>query len=169
MLFPEGAPRPPGADFLQTLRVDFTHLFILSSPPYEAALLDESGHLNSKTTDRVTDFYRASGYDPGRGSGGARHSSVAAMDHLSVELEFLAHLAGAEEEAWRAGEEEGARARLAEAARFMDEHLLRWAPLYTAAMEEEAETGFYRELARWVREFALEDRVHIEGMRRKGF
>ena len=28
---------------LQKLRVDFTNLFVLSSPPYEAALMDESG------------------------------------------------------------------------------------------------------------------------------
>ena len=30
----------------------------------------------------------------------------------------------------------------------MDEHLMRWMPVYTSSMEEDAETHLYRELAR---------------------
>ena len=37
---------------------------------------------------------------PGKGSEGLAHSSVLAMDHLSVELEFLARLASEEADAW---------------------------------------------------------------------
>ena len=62
------------SEFLQALRVDFTNLFNLSAHPYEAALVDESGHLNARATDRVTDFYRSCGFNPGFGSGGSRHS-----------------------------------------------------------------------------------------------
>ena len=40
-------------------------------------------------------------------------------------------------------------------------------PVFTAAVEEEAETGLYRALARWTREFALADRAHIEKLRRR--
>ncbi len=149
-------------EVLQTLRVDFTNLFHLSGHPYEAALMDESGHLNSRATDRVTDFYRSCGFNPGFGSGGSRHSGVLAMDHLSAELEFVAHLSDAEEEGWRTGDRPRALEQLSLAARFMDEHLLRWMPLFTASLEEDAETGLYRELAKWTREFALEDRKHIE-------
>ena len=141
---------------------------MLSGHPYEAALMDESGHLNSAATDRVTDFYRSSGFDPGRDSGGAKHTGLLAMDHLSVELEFLAHLAGEEEEAWRAGETGRAEEALGRAARFMDAHLLRWMPLFTAAAEEDAETDLYRGLSKWTREFALEDRNHIEKVLKAG-
>ncbi len=158
-LLPGGPPRDDAA--LQALRVDFTNLFHLSGQPYEAALVDESGHLNARATDRVTDFYRACGWRPGGGGG------LVAMDHLSAELEFLAHLAEAERDAWRAEDAPRAREQLALAARFLDEHLLRWMPLFTASAEEEAETPFYRELARWTREFALADRVHIEQLLRE--
>ncbi len=156
------------AEDLKALRVDYTSLFMLSGHPYEAALIDESGHLNSAATDRVTDFYRSCGFDPGRESGGAKHMGLLAMDHLSVELEFLAHLAGEEEEAWRAGESGRAEEALDRAARFMDAHLLRWMPLFTAAAEEDAETEFYRGLSKWTREFALEDRKHIEKVLKAG-
>ena len=149
---------------LQKLRVDFTNLFVLSSPPYEAALMDESGHLNSKRTDAVADFYRACGYNPGRGSEGLAHPSVLAMDHLSVELEFLARLASEEADAWEEGDAGLAREKLSLSARFMDEHLMRWMPVYTSSMEEDAETHLYRALAGWIREFAFSDRKYIAGI-----
>lgn len=161
-LLPGGFRENPEA--LQALRVDFTSLFHLSGHPYEAALVDKSGHLNSHATDRVTDFYRACGFNPGFGSGGSQHSGLLAMDHLSAELEFLAHLAEAEEAAWRAGDKALALEQLTRAARFMNDHLLRWMPLFTASLEDDAETDFYRELAKWAREFAFEDRKHIENI-----
>ena len=161
-LLPEGFEATEEA--LQKLRVDFTNLFVLSSPPYEAALMDESGHLNSKRTDAVADFYRACGYNPGRGSEGLAHPSVLAMDHLSVELEFLARLASEEADAWEEGEADLAREKLSLSARFMDEHLMRWMPVYTSSMEEDAETHLYRELAGWIREFAFSDRKYIAGI-----
>ncbi|MDA1001458.1 MAG: molecular chaperone TorD family protein [bacterium] len=161
-LFPDDFPLPPGEGDMKALRVDFTQLFITSSPPYEAAICDESGHLNAGVTDRVVDFYRARGFDPGLGSGA--HAGILAPDHLSVELEFLAHLAEGEAAAWRSRNAEEARAHLASAARFLDEHLLRWMPILTTCVEEDAETPFYRKLAAWTREFALEDRKHIQGL-----
>ena len=148
-------------DALKEIRVDFTDLFLLSSPPYEAALVDASGHLNSKATDAVTDFYRACGYNPGRGSAGLDHPGVLAMDHASVELEFLARLADEEADAWAEGRPDLAREKLSLSARFMDEHFMRWIPVYTLGMEEDAETHLYRELARWIREFAFSDRKYI--------
>ena len=158
-LFPEGFEVTE--ETLRKLRVDFTNLFVLSAPPYEAALMDESGHLNAKRTDAVADFYRACGYNPGRGSEGLAHPSVLAMDHLSMELEFLARLAGEEADAWEDGNADRAREKLDRSARFMDEHLMCWMPIYTASMEEDAETHLYRELAKWIREFAFSDRKYI--------
>ncbi|MEK6710875.1 MAG: molecular chaperone TorD family protein [Nitrospinota bacterium] len=158
-LLPGGPPR--GEEGLQALRADFTSLFHLSAPPYEAALLDESGHLNARATDRVTDFYRACGFRP------VRRAGLVGLDHLSAELEFMAHLAEGEREAWRAGDGAKAGEALGLEARFLDGHLLRWMPVFTAAVEEEAETGLYRALARWTREFALADRAHIEKLRRR--
>lgn len=146
---------------IKQLRVDFTNLFLLSSPPYEAALVDESGHLNSKATDAVTDFYRACGYNPGRGSAGLGHPGVLAMDHASVEIEFLARLIDEEAGAWAAERPGLAREKLSLSARFMDEHFMRWMPVYTLGVEEDAETHLYRELARWIREFAFSDRKYI--------
>jgi TorA maturation chaperone TorD len=157
-LLPQGVPKDDAG--LQALRADFTNLFHLSAQPYEAALLDESGHLNARATDRVTDFFRACGFQP------ARHAGVLPMDHLSAELEFMAHLAEEERDGWREGDAAKAGGRLGLEARFLDEHLLRWMPIFTVAAEEEAETDLYRALTRWTREFALADRMHIENRKK---
>ncbi len=50
-------------------------------------------------------------------------------DHIVLELRFLAHLFGEAAKAAASGDHVGARAQLAEAARFLDEHPLRWVGL----------------------------------------
>lgn len=57
-------------------------------------------------------------------------------DHLALQLQFLAHLFAPER-----GD------TLAEAARFMDEHLLRWLPLFARRVAERCQTLFFAALA----------------------
>ena len=88
-----GENKIPLEDLNKNLRIDFTNLFVLSSPPYESVLLDKSGYLNSKITDNVNDFFRHSGFNPSAKNIGQKFHSVLSMDHISVELEFMSHLA----------------------------------------------------------------------------
>lgn len=74
-------------------------------------------------------------------------------DHLSVELDFLAGIVGAELQARRDGD--GPRteqARLIEKT-FLREHLLVWGPRVAAEAERESRETLYREVARITRRF----------------
>ena len=83
--------RKQTADPLDDLRTAYTTLFITSTPratipPYASVHMDGDGTLQGKTTERTRDFYREHGYDLVNTSEPA--------DHLSLELDFLAALAG---------------------------------------------------------------------------
>jgi TorA maturation chaperone TorD len=76
-------------DLLQTLRLEYTRLFInaaphVIAPPFASVWSDGDHDLQGKTTARTRDFYRAHGYDV--------PDSSEPVDHISYELEFLAAL-----------------------------------------------------------------------------
>ncbi len=84
------ACRKEDENLLQTLRIEYTRLFInavphVIAPPYASIYLDGDHDLQGKTTEKTRDFYRENGYD-------ITDSSEPA-DHIRFELEFLAALA----------------------------------------------------------------------------
>jgi len=77
-------------NLLQTLRLEYTRLFInaaphVIAPPYASIYQDGDHDLQGRTTEKTRDFYRENGYD-------ITDSSEPA-DHIRFELEFLAALA----------------------------------------------------------------------------
>lgn len=83
------ACRKEDENLLQTLRVEYTRLFInavphVIAPPYASIYRDGDHDLQGKTTKKTRDFYRENGYD-------ITNSSEPA-DHIRFELEFLAAL-----------------------------------------------------------------------------
>jgi len=149
-------------DLLKDLRVDFTNLFVLSSPPYESVLLDESGFLNSKVTDNVNDFFRHSGFNPSSNNIGQKFHSVLSTDHISVELEFMSHLAKNQYKNLDDKNEKEYYKFLNLSSKFLDNHLLRWVPIYLTAIERDSKTFFYKELCKWTQNYILDDRKYIE-------
>lgn len=84
------ACRQQESNFVDTLQVEYTRLFIngvphIIAPPYGSFYLDGDHTLQGKSTRRARDFYRQYGYDI------ADTSELA--DHIRFELEFLAALA----------------------------------------------------------------------------
>ncbi len=76
-------------NLLQTLRLEYTRLFINASPhviapPYASIYQDGDHDLQGRTTEATRDFYRANGYD-------VTDTSEPA-DHIRFELEFLSAL-----------------------------------------------------------------------------
>ncbi|MGD9949144.1 MAG: molecular chaperone [Desulfobulbus sp.] len=76
---------------LDDLRTEYTRLFITSAPRttlplYASVYIDGDGTLQGKTTERTWDFYREHGYDLA--------DETEPADHISLELDFLAALAG---------------------------------------------------------------------------
>lgn len=106
------------------LAVEHTRLFggLLADsgppPPYESVWRD--GQQAGAVALAVEQAYASAGFaDIDRSAG--------PLDHLAVELKFLALLALREAEAWRQGHASVARKRIAEQRDFLDEHL-DWVP-----------------------------------------
>ena len=83
------AMRQDDKNLLQTLRVEYTRLFINSvphviAPPFASVYIDGDHDLQGKTTTRTRDFYRENGYDIS--------NTAEPADHIYFELEFLAAL-----------------------------------------------------------------------------
>jgi TorA maturation chaperone TorD len=74
-------------------------------------------------------------------------------DHVAAELEFLYLLIFRDTEARRDGDLESMDAMTALRQRFLSEHLGAWIGPFTSAVENGAQTKFYRELAELTKRF----------------
>jgi TorA maturation chaperone TorD len=77
--------------FLEEVRIEYTRLFINTpsscpAPPYGSVYMESGRSLYGNSTERVLEFYRQNGFEP--------VAPQAVPDELSIELEFLAMLAG---------------------------------------------------------------------------
>lgn len=129
---------------LDDLLWEYTRLFIgpykLPCPPWESVYTSPKRLLMQSAYDRVQDCYReiglvVSGFD-------------IMPDHIGVELNFLAILYG---KIFQGGKKEPHFRALAK--KFLEEHLLRWAPQFTQDMASAAHSVFYKELAQTTRNF----------------
>lgn len=78
-------------DYLESLQIEHTRLFInaiphVIAPPYASVYLDSDCMLYGPSAEKVRSFYREQGYD--------LPAEADIPDHLCLELEFLALLAG---------------------------------------------------------------------------
>lgn len=126
---------PPFDDAtLDSLAVDFANIYLLyayRASPYESVWLDDEQLERQQPMFEVSAAYR-------------RHGLMAASrrtmpdDHLSLQLEFIAHLL-------RRTAENADLPR--EAADFMDYHLLRWLDRFAKRVVARSQTPFYAGLA----------------------
>jgi TorA maturation chaperone TorD len=86
-------------------------------------------------------------------------------DHISVELDLMASLVGHEARGWEQGDLANVANALAYQQEFMQEHLLRWVPLFCRKVIETSGMAFYRDLARVTRDFLASEAEDI--LRRK--
>jgi len=83
-------------------------------------------------------------------------------DHISVELDLMANLAGHEAQGWEQNDLTRAANALAYQQDFMQEHLLRWVPLFCKKIIETADLAFYRGVARMTRDFLASEAEDIK-------
>ena len=118
------------------LAPEFTRLFRGLSrknsppPPYESVYLES--RLFGETTSGVIEKYAQYGISP---------ENNEPHDHISLELDFMRFLCDGESEAWKSGDD--ACVLLGEQGAFLDEHLLRWVPAFSAQIRKFDATGFY--------------------------
>lgn len=94
------------------------HLFGFNIFPYESIFLDPSRLLGGLATDAVLNSYSQAGFTPSPDS--------ASPDHIGNELDMMAHLTGAEADAWEDDLPIVAQNMQRLQHEFLQSHLLRW-------------------------------------------
>jgi len=142
----------PDDEIVEELALEFTRLFLgpgqhISAHESVYAEVDgELGGLWGAKTVEVKKFIETTGLDYESGYTGL-------PDHISVELEFMRKLAEWEAAKWSADDRESAKYCLTVQKKFIEEHLLKWAPAFCGEVIEKATIPFYREMAEVTREF----------------
>jgi len=148
--------RADGADGYrdqETLALEYTQLFIGPGrhvSPHEAVHLPEEGGHMGESSVAVRHFIESSGmaYQP---------SYPGMPDHLSVELEFMQHLASAEAQALRRDDEAQRTIAVDLQGDFLRRHLGEWLPSFAARVRAQAQLGFYAELAELAARFVASE------------
>ncbi len=135
---------------------DFVNLSILHLIPYETFYTRDDQMIETGGANPVTDMYSA--YEFMVDYEAARTVS---SDHIGVELEFMHHLAEAELKALENGDSNAVKELQGTQKKFLNKHLLQWAPLYLINMKYEARTPLYYDAADMALEFILSDNEYL--------
>ena len=148
------------SDLVSELAVEFTRLFLGPGPHISAhesiytEIDGESGGLWGAKTVEVKKFIETTGLDYESGFTGL-------PDHISVELEFMRKLSEWEAARWSDDDSENAEYCLTVQKKFVEEHLLKWAPAFCSEVIDKANIPFYREMAKVTRDFLKFDHEGI--------
>jgi len=126
-------PSDAGPSALDRLAADYADIYLtygLRTSPCESVWLDEDHLTMQEPMFRVRAWYRRFGLE-------VEDWRKRTDDHLVNELRFLAHLLGSED----------IDTSLEEAARFLDEHILRWVDRFAERVAARCDSAFYAGLA----------------------
>lgn len=130
-------PQEPTAQVVDALATDFASIYLngsLHAFPSESVWLDDEELTCQQPMFEVRECYQRYGLN-------APNWRRMADDHLVNELLFVAHLLE------QASDSPAQQQPLVEAARFMDEHLLRWLLPFGRRVAQRCSTPFYASLA----------------------
>lgn len=137
-------------DDVEVLKLDYSRLFVgpyqLLAPPYGSVYMDSGNAVMGKSTLDAENLYRDAGLDI---SGNFKQPP----DHIAVELEFMYYLIFKQLEAVKKSDLYTASGYMKVQKVFLQRHLGAWLPEFADRVEKEAETGFYRNLAKSTKEF----------------
>lgn len=120
------------------LNQDFTSLFLIHSLPIESSVLDSKAEVLVGLQNPVMQFYFSCGYELN-----LNDSKLNAPDHISLECGFMQNLIERGEKQLQIS--------------FLQNHLLKWVPVYFLGIKSMAKTPFYEELCDFCAEFILAD------------
>lgn len=127
-----GLPAQLDQTIINQYAADYADIYLTNgygASPHESVWLDEDHLMRQEPMFQVRAYYHRHGLTAG-------NWRTRPEDHLALELQFLAHLFEPER-----GD------TLAEVARFMDDHLLRWLPLFSKRVAERCRTRLFAALA----------------------
>ena len=110
-----------------------------SAPLAESAYLSGNGGYFNEVTLSVRDFYRNEGMLP------AKYPRVP-DDHLSLEMGFMATLANRALQMFRKGDLEAFRIQIMRQREFLEQHAVRWTPLFAERVRSGKNTQLYPQL-----------------------
>jgi DMSO reductase family type II enzyme chaperone len=142
----------PVMNNIEALRVDYSKLFVgpykLLAPPYGSVYLENSTRVMGDSTLDVKNRYSKEGLQV---------DLKEAPDHIAIELEFMYYLISKEVEVALNTDTVNTTAYLEKQRDFLERHLGIWVSELTNNIAANAETIFYRNLARLTDSFVKED------------
>lgn len=129
---------------LDKLQSEYTALFIgpnkLPAPPWESVYLTKERLLFQESTLKVRRIYLGYHFLP-------RGYPHEADDHLALELDFMAHLAGLALECFQEEKDEELKKLLLDQKAFLEEHLLAWIGKFAEQIQQSNTHYFYPQMA----------------------
>ena len=145
-----------GSTSIDALEQDYVRLFVgpfkTLAPPCGSVYLESDARLMGDSTIDVAAWYREDGLE---------NAIQEPPDHVIAELEYLHFLAVKSAGAMIDGDPEKATYYLGREKRFLTTHLARWVHPFTREVETNAETEFYRCLAKITRAF-IDEAVSVQ-------
>jgi TorA maturation chaperone TorD len=147
---------------LESLRVDYSKLFLgpfaLLAPPYGSVYLEGERKVMGDSTIDARNRYREVGLD-------IAGDFKEVPDHILVELEYMYYLILKEIESIENSDLHKATDYLKKQKGFLEDHLVVWVPEFADKIEENAETEFYKNLAKATKAFVkIENRNILENL-----
>mgnify|MGYP001564022378 CR=1 FL=1 len=134
-------------DEFKAIKQDHLHLFIgidkVLAPVWESVYFSEKRLVFQEQTMQVREWFSRFGLQ-------AERLNREPDDHLGLELSFIAHLASLAMQAIDSDDKEIFEKTLQAQCNFLQEHLLRWGPVWAKLVKQEATTDFYRGIAHLV-------------------
>ena len=148
----ELASNAPALKNIQALRIDYSKLFVgpykLLAPPYGSVYLENTTRVMGDSTLDVKNRY---------GKEGLQVDLKEAPDHIAIELEFMYYLISKEIEAALMSDAVSTAVYLEKQKDFLETHLSIWVSDLASNIAANAETVFYRNLAKLTDSFVKED------------
>lgn len=146
----------------QELAVDYARVFLgagsydrIMAPPYESVFTSEERILMQDARDGAVTYYRRAGLD-------LPADNTTPEDHLGFELQFVGALAERANTALDEGDGETFSEAMALARSFFVHHQQNWLSFLCDAVDEFAETDFYRGLAQITRGYVESEAAFFE-------
>lgn len=134
----------------EALQKEYTRLFSLTVaggiPPYETEYGHKDIFFKTQRMADISGFYGAFGME-------LSEEAKERLDFIGAELELMFWLLAKEERAMEMGRSEEARICRDAQAKFLLDHLGRWAPYFGDQVTKNSEQAFYRLLGQWLSRF----------------
>ncbi len=128
----------------KTLQDDYLHVFIglghVLAPMWESVYFSEKKLMFQESTLQVREWYARFGVQ-------AERINNEPDDHIGLEMLFISHLASLALQAIEQDDQNKLNEVLQAQRDFLSQHLLRWGPVWTKLVKQNAKTDFYRGIA----------------------